>query len=134
MESLLAISFVVVVTLLLVFIAATVVLARTYLSLRRRIPLIRQDAIQKSQAVTRGKITEQLIPYLPDFPFDPKDARFIGSPIDFVVFDGLSDGEVKSVVFVEVKTGKSGLSARERDVRDAIQSRKVDWQELRTWS
>jgi predicted Holliday junction resolvase-like endonuclease len=92
---------------------------------------IRQDAIQKSQAVTIGKVTEHFVPYLPDFSFNPKDARFLGSPIDFVVFDGLNDGEVKGVVFIEVKTGKSGLSGRERKVRDAVQSGKVQWLELR---
>jgi predicted Holliday junction resolvase-like endonuclease len=66
---------------------------------------IRQEAIQKSQSVTLGKMTEHFIPYLPDFTYNPKDARFLGSPVDFVVFDGLNEGEVKSVVFVEVKTG-----------------------------
>jgi len=92
---------------------------------------IRLDAIQRSQAVTIGKVSEQLVPYLPDFPFNPKDARFLGSPVDLVVFDGLDDGEVRRVVFIEVKTGTSGLSGRERQVRDAIQARRVEWTELR---
>jgi len=49
---------------------------------------VRQDAVQRSFAVTAGKVYEQLLPYLPDFPFNPKDVRFLGSPVDFVVFDG----------------------------------------------
>ena len=92
---------------------------------------IRQDAIQKSQAVTMGKVTEHFIPYLPDFTYNPKDARFLGSPIDFVVFDGLTEGEVKRVVFIEFKTGESKLSTRERRIRDAVRSGKVTWEELR---
>ena len=92
---------------------------------------IRLDAIQRSQAVTIGKVSEQLVPYLPDFPFNPKDARFLGSPVDLVVFDGLDEGAVRRVVFIEVKTGTSGLSGRERQVRDAIQARRVEWTELR---
>jgi len=92
---------------------------------------IRLDAIQRSQAVTIGKVSEQLVPYLPDFPFNPKDARFLGSPVDLVVCDGLDEGEVRRVVFIEVKTGTSGLSGRERQVRDAIQARRVEWTELR---
>jgi len=98
---------------------------------RDSVPSIRQDAIQQSQAVTLGKITEHFIPYLPDFSYNPKDARFIGSPIDFVVFDGLNETDVRKVVFVEVKTGTSGLSTRERRIRDAIQSGNVEWIELR---
>ena len=132
MEGILAIALVVSLFLLAVCVAAAVVLAKIYLTLRRKIPDIRQDAVERSHAVTRGKVTEQLIPYLPDFPYDPKDARFIGSPIDFLVFDGLSEGDVRSVVFVEVKTGGSGLSTRERRVRDAILERNVEWRELRT--
>jgi hypothetical protein len=50
---------------------------------------VRQDAIQRSLAVTAGKVYEQLVPYLPNFPFNPRDARFLGSPVDFVVFDGV---------------------------------------------
>jgi predicted Holliday junction resolvase-like endonuclease len=92
---------------------------------------IRQDAIQKSQAVTLGKITEHLVPYLPEFTYNPKDARFLGSPIDFLVFDGLSEGEVKCIIFVEVKTGTSTLNTRERRIRDAVQAGRVEWLELR---
>lgn len=93
--------------------------------------LIRRDAVQRSVAVTTGKVVEQFVPYLPAFPFNPRDARFLGSPIDLVVFDGLTEGEVRRVVFVEVKTGTSDLSTRERLVRDAVLAGHVEWVELR---
>ena len=93
--------------------------------------IIREDAVQRSQAVTAGKVHEQLIPYLPAFPYNPKDVRFLGSPIDFVVFDGLAEGRIRRVVFLEVKTGRSGLTSRERGVRAVIQAREVEWVDLR---
>jgi len=92
---------------------------------------VRKDAIQRSLAVTAGKVYEQVVPYLPNFPFDPKDVRFLGSPVDFVVFDGLSAGDVTRIVFVEVKTGDAALSSRERRIRDAVQASRVEWYELR---
>lgn len=92
---------------------------------------IRQDAVLRSQAVTVGKISEQLVPLLPGFAFNPKDVRFLGSPVDLVVFDGLCDGDVREVVFLEVKTGAATLSGRERQVRDAIVEKRVRWDELR---
>jgi predicted Holliday junction resolvase-like endonuclease len=92
---------------------------------------IRQDAVQRSQAVTVGKVSEQLLPYLPGFRFNPKDARFLGSPVDLVVFDGLAEGELRGVWFLEVKTGNAALSTRERQVRDAILEKRVGWDELR---
>ena len=92
---------------------------------------IRENAVQRSLAVTIGKVHEQLVPYLPEFGFNPKDARFLGSPVDLVVFDGLSAGEVQRVVFLEVKTGGAALTERERQVRRVIEAREVAWVELR---
>lgn len=91
---------------------------------------IRQDAVQRSQAVTTGKIVEHLVPYLPNFNYNPKDARFIGSPVDFIVFDGLSaEDDQLSVVFVEIKTGTATLTRRERLIRDAVKAGRVKWVE-----
>ncbi|MEX2157484.1 MAG: Holliday junction resolvase-like protein [Gemmatimonadales bacterium] len=92
---------------------------------------IRQDAVQRSLAVTAGKVHEQLIPYLPEFGYNPKDARFLGSPVDLVVFDGLAEGQVRRVVFLEVKTGGAPLTSRERQLRDVVEAREVAWAELR---
>ena len=92
---------------------------------------IRQDAIDRSQSVTLGKMTEHIVPYLPGFGFDPTDARFIGSPIDLIVFDGLGNGDIKKIVFIEIKTGLSTLSTRERIVRDAVIAGKMEWMEVK---
>ncbi|MHA1666618.1 MAG: Holliday junction resolvase-like protein [Candidatus Thorarchaeota archaeon] len=87
---------------------------------------IREDAIKRSEAVIQGKVTEHLIPFFPDFKYNPKDVRFMGTPVDLVVFDGLSEGEMRNVVFVEVKTGKTAnLSSRERLVRNCVESKDV---------
>jgi predicted Holliday junction resolvase-like endonuclease len=92
---------------------------------------IRADAVRRSAAVVAGKVTEHLAPYLTDFPYDPKDVRFLGTPVDLIVFDGLNTGRLERVVFVEIKTGASQLSTRERRVREAIQAGRVGWEELR---
>lgn len=81
---------------------------------------IRKDAIARSTSVVKGKVAEHMVPFNKTFGFNPRDCRFIGSPIDFVVFDGLTEGDLERVVLVEVKTGKSRLSKRERQVKDAI--------------
>src|SRR5262249_59485580 len=88
----------------------------------------------RSRSVLSGKVQEQLAPLFPEFfaQFNPCDARFLGSPIDYVVFHGLDAGEEElRVIFVEAKTGKGNLTPRERRVRDAIQSGRVDYQLLR---
>ena len=92
---------------------------------------VRRDAVLRSEAVTVGKVSEQLVPFFPEFRFNPRDARFLGAPVDLVVFDGLAEGTVRRVVFVEVKTGGGRLTARERLVREAVESGRVEWLELR---
>lgn len=93
----------------------------------------RRDSVARSHAVVSGKVREHLAPLLPEFSgsFDARDARFLGSPVDFVVFDGLDAGFLERVVFVEVKTGTASLSARERLVRDAVEQGRVEWRVLR---
>lgn len=95
------------------------------------IPKIREDAIKRSRAVLGGQFSEQLAPYLPDFPYSPTEARFLGKPIDFIIFRGMDEKEIKDVVFVEVKSGKATLSTHERKLRDVIKDKKVKWEEYR---
>jgi len=118
---------------LLLLVGGITILLAFFLWKARYTRIVRRETLQRSLAVTAGKVFEQLVPYLPGFPFNPKDARFLGSPVDFVVFDGLNDeaGDVKRVVFVEVKTGAADLSPRERRVRDAVREARVEWLELR---
>jgi predicted Holliday junction resolvase-like endonuclease len=92
---------------------------------------VRRDAVLRSEAVTVGKVSEQLLPFFPEFRFNPRDARFLGAPVDLVVFDGLAEGRCERVVFVEVKTRGARLTARERLVREAVEAGRVEWLELR---
>lgn len=92
---------------------------------------IRRDAVTRSKGVIAGKVAEHLAPYFDGFPYNPKDARFLGSPVDLVVFDGLDQGALREIVFVEVKTGASTLTSRERAIRDAVKGGRVRWEEYR---
>lgn len=94
----------------------------------------RKDALDRSHSIVSGKVAENLAPFFPELvsQFNPRDARFLGGPLDFIVFDGLDEGgEVRRVVFVEVKTGNASLQSRERRVRDAIQAGHVEYELLR---
>ena len=88
-------------------------------------------AIKKSQEVIIGKVTEHIIPHFKGFKYNPQDARFLGAPIDYVVFRGLSEGNLEEIVFIEVKTGIAGkLSKRERQVRDVILAGRIRYEKI----
>jgi predicted Holliday junction resolvase-like endonuclease len=88
---------------------------------------IRTNAIQQSLAITKGKVTEHIVPYFPGLDLDPKDIRFLGTPIDLIAFNGLNTAEEVEIVFIEVKTGRSVLSAREKAVKKAVEEKRVSW-------
>lgn len=118
--------------LTLTLVAIIAVLCYLLLRLKIREVAIRDDTLRRSHSVVAGKATEHLAPLLPGFEFDPRDARFLGSPVDFIVFDGLSEGEVQEIVFVEIKTGPfATLDSRERRVREAVDGRRVRFLEVR---
>lgn len=95
-----------------------------------RIKKERQDAINRSRAVIAGQMTEQVAPFLKGFPCNPSDARFIGKPVDFVAFPGLMENdEVREVLLIEVKTGTSTLSSREKEVKKAVEQGRVRYVE-----
>lgn len=92
---------------------------------------IRADAIRRSSAVVSGKVTEHLAPYMPSFPYNPKDVRFLGTPVDLIVFDGMSEDAISEIVFLEIKSLSSTLTTRERRIRDAVIAKRVAWKEFR---
>ena len=85
-----------------------------------------------SRTVTSGKVQEHLAPLLRPFAdrFNLREARFLGAPVDYVVFEGLEDGEIDQVTFVEIKTGTAGLSVRERRIRDAVLDGRVGFETI----
>ena len=79
------------------------------------------DHLRRSRQTLRGQFAEQLAPYFPEFNYDPTEARFLGSPIDFVVFPGIATGDPQGIVFVEVKSGKSQLDRGQRMLRKIVE-------------
>lgn len=117
----------------------------TYIYLRGRIAVqferwkaefeerIGREVLERSRAVLKGRIGEQLAPLLPMFKHEPADARFIGSPVDYVVFDGYKEEDPRRVIFLDIKTGKTAaLSPIERKLKRVIEQGKVEWETIHT--
>ena len=91
-------------------------ITRRYLALRR---------LRRGDAVRRGFTTEQWLPLAESYPWDPRNFRFLGAPIDGVQF------EDDRVVLVEFKSGRSRLSDRQMHIRELVQSGRVEVREIR---
>lgn len=91
---------------------------------------------QKQNAQTRpaigaesgiiGKVVEKIAPSLPGFPVASADCRSLFEPIDYIVFEGLSEhGEIDSLAFVDVKSGKGTLTKDQKQIREVVEAGKV---------
>jgi len=94
-----------------------------------QLPGHRKDAVLRSRAVLSGNFSEQLAPFLPDFPFKPTEVRFIGKPVDFIAFKGMDEKNINEVAFIEVKSGDSKLNNVEKSLKETIKKGKVRWEE-----
>ena len=52
---------------------------------------VRRDALDRSRPEVQRRVGESIARWTHSFPFLQEDSRFIGHPIDYVVFEGYSD-------------------------------------------
>ena len=80
---------------------------------------------KRSQSSKYGKMTEQFLPFLEMFPWDPTNFRFLGSPIDGVQF------EDDKVLFLEFKSSSSILSSKQKSIKKLVDENKIFFEEIR---
>ena len=95
-------------------------------------------SVNTSRAVLKGKMAEQLAPIMPQFEYLPSDAKFLGDPVDYVVFDGytdLRDGEGRpediEIVLIDIKSGGARLTKGQVAIAQAIQAGRVRFETVR---
>ena len=100
-----------------------------------------QQAIKKSlntsRATIKGRIAEQFAPMLPEFEYLPSDAKFLGDPVDYVIFDGYTewrDGNLAAenieVVLMDIKSGQARLSKGQLAIEQAVKQGRVRFETL----
>ena len=105
---------------------------------QQALKIAKNRSIDGSRAVIKGKIAEQLAPILPDFKYLPSDARFIGDPVDYIVFNGYTDIKDNGssdlnleIVILDIKTGQASLSVLQEAIAKAVNSGKVRFEVVR---
>ena len=95
-------------------------------------------SVNTSRAVLKGKMAEQLAPIMPEFQYLPSDAKFLGDPVDYVVFDGYTDfrdgegdAEDIEVVLIDIKSGGARLTKGQQAIARAVQEGRVRFETIR---
>ena len=100
------------------------------LELVEEIKKARKDSKFRSSAVNWGKSIEHFVPFMSKFPLPPEDVVFIGMPIDYIGFTDTESVKKCTVHFIEVKSGVSMLSGKQRNIKKAIEEGRVVFHEI----
>jgi len=92
---------------------------------------IHKNSKFKSSAVNWGFTVENFVPFIDTFPIPPEDVNFLGKPIDYIGFTDTDSRSNCKVHFIEVKSGKSFLSQKQKNIKLAIEEGRVQWHEVR---
>ena len=99
----------------------------------------KQKGRAASAHTTKGQILEKWCPFLEHPDIDPdweaKNWAFMGQPIDYIVFDWRNDKTLNmldgKIIMLDVKSGKSQLTTKQRRIRDLIKAGRVEWRTIR---
>lgn len=109
----------------IVLVMVLLIVLMIYLYRRAWMELRAIRTAKQSLSTKYGRLTEQFMPFLKNYPYDAQNFRFLGTPVDGVQF------EPDKVVFIEFKTGDSRLSARQKEIRELVLDKKVEFREIR---
>jgi len=84
------------------------------------------EIVSKKQSLSTkyGKMTEQFLPFLSQYPYNEQNFRFIGSPIDGVQFEN------DKIIFVEFKASESKLTAKQKEIKNLVENKQVYFKEF----
>lgn len=88
----------------------------------------RKKAIKNSKKSIIWEINEKITPLLPNFKYNPKDLVFIWKWIDYLVFQWLNEWNLKQIIFLEIKSWKSTLNKNEKQIKQAVENKKVKYE------
>lgn len=97
---------------------------------------IRQSSLTASRSAIKGSVSEQLLPLLPGLKYSPGDMRFIGAPIDYIIFDGYDEaketgGQINAIIIADVKRGnRAKLSPIQLKIKQAVDAGNVRWETI----
>lgn len=92
-------------------------------ALEERFSMLKSE--KQSQSTKYGQLAEQWIPFMESFPYNSKNFRFIGSPIDGIAF------EDDCIYLCEFKFAESRLSGKQNKIKKLVEEGKVKWKEFK---
>ena len=100
-------------------------------TIKTQVEKARADSVKRQRSILKGQAMEQLAPFIhPDYQV--KDYKFMGDPIDYVIFSGMSEkkDEIK-IIFMDIKTGTARLTKIQKQIKEAIEEGRFTFEVFR---
>lgn len=91
---------------------------------------IREESRKRGREQVPKLINQSLNKNFSKLKYDPYDVKAILHPIDFVVFDGMNNGQVENVTLLSNKTTNPHLQNIHKAIAEAINTKSYDWKIL----
>ena len=90
---------------------------------------IREQAVQRGRDQVPKLVNTSLSETITKLKYDPYDIKPINHPIDLVIYDGMSDGDVENVVFLHSKN--KAMQELHKSVHKTVENKDYDWKVVR---
>ena len=112
-------SIIIFLILIILFISQSYYKNKIY-KLQENLTKTKSDKI--SLSTKYGQISEEFFPLEQSYPYNSKNFKFLGNPIDGIQFNE------DKIILVEFKTNKSKLSTKQRHIRNLINDKQVEFE------
>ena len=113
-------------TVYTVIIILSVLVILLFILWRRAMARHAEVAFSKNSLSSKyGKMTEQFMPFLKDYPYDPQNFRFLGTPIDGIQFEN------DKIILIEFKAADSKLTDRQKQIAEQVWQKRIEFEEHR---
>lgn len=92
---------------------------------------IREKARALGRAQVPKLVRQSMDKQFAKLEYNPYDIKALLHPIDFVVFDGMTDKEMKDVVFLAKSTTNQYLQNLQSGIAKTVQEKAYDWKVVR---
>ena len=84
--------------------------------------LTKTTSDKMSLSTKYGQISEEFFPLEQSYPYNSKNFKFLGNPIDGIQFNE------DKIILIEFKTNSSKLSTKQRHIRNLINDKQVEFE------
>ncbi len=90
---------------------------------------LRDKAVEKGREEAKKIVNNVILPIFRKLKLNPFDVKPILSPVDFLVFDGMTEEEkIKNIIFLSRVSKIESMNTIRKQIKEAISQKKYSWQ------